>query len=161
MRLILETWRYNTFRFLQNIHIRHPTACLWGQDMVCLLWYELLSWCRHQMETFSALLAICAGNSPVPGEFPTQRPVTRSSDVFFDLRLNKLLIKQSWGWWCEMPSCPLWCHCHVIYVLPQLLWCCMEYPCDGLVQDCSNSGELAMVLLHSCTKPSILYWTEL
>ena len=40
------------------------------------------------METFSALLAICAGNSPVPGEFPTQRPVTRSFDVFFDLRLN-------------------------------------------------------------------------
>ena len=37
------------------------------------------------METFSALLAICAGNSPVPGEFPAQRPVTRSFDVFFDL----------------------------------------------------------------------------
>ena len=47
------------------------------------------SWWRHQMETFSVLLAICAGNSPVPGEFPTQRPVTRSFDVFFDLRLNK------------------------------------------------------------------------
>ena len=45
-------------------------------------------WWRHQMETFSALLAICAGNSPVPGEFPAQRPVTRSFDVFFDLRLN-------------------------------------------------------------------------
>ena len=40
------------------------------------------------METFSALLAICAGNSPVPGEFPAQRPVTRSFDVFFDLRLK-------------------------------------------------------------------------
>ena len=38
------------------------------------------------METFSALLAICAGNSPVPGEFPAQRPVTRSFHVFFDLR---------------------------------------------------------------------------
>ena len=41
------------------------------------------------METFSALLVICAGNSPVPVEFPTQRPVTRSFDDFFDLRLNK------------------------------------------------------------------------
>ena len=41
------------------------------------------------METFSALLAICAGNSPVTGEFPAQRPVTRSFDVFFDLCLNK------------------------------------------------------------------------
>ena len=35
------------------------------------------------METFSALLAICAGNSPVSGEFPAQRPVTRSFDVFY------------------------------------------------------------------------------
>ena len=46
------------------------------------------SWWRHQMETFSALLALCAGNSPVTGEFPAQRPVTRSFDVFFDLRLE-------------------------------------------------------------------------
>ena len=46
-------------------------------------------WWRHQMETFSALLAICAGNSSVTGEFSTQRPVTRSFGVFFDLRLNK------------------------------------------------------------------------
>ena len=49
------------------------------------------AWWRHQMETFSALLAICAGNSPVPGEFPTQRPVTRSFDIYFDLRPNKRL----------------------------------------------------------------------
>ena len=43
------------------------------------------------METFSALLAICVVNSPVPGEFPTQRPVTRIFDVFFDLHPNKRL----------------------------------------------------------------------
>ena len=36
---------------------------------------------------------------PVPGDFPVQRPVTRSFDVFFDLRSNKRLSKQSWGWW--------------------------------------------------------------
>ena len=41
-----------------------------------------ISWRRHQMETFSALLAICAGNSLVTGEFPAQRPVTRTFDVF-------------------------------------------------------------------------------
>ena len=52
-------------------------------------------WWRHQMEAFSALLAICAGKSPVTGEFPAQRPVTRSFDIFFDLRLNKRLSKQS------------------------------------------------------------------
>ena len=62
------------------------------------------------METFSALLAICAGNSPAPGEFPTQRPVTRSFDVFFDLCLNKRENKQAWGWWFETPWRPLWRH---------------------------------------------------
>ena len=69
------------------------------------------SWWRHQMETFSALLAICAGNSPVPGEFPAQRTVTRSFDVFFELHPNKRLSKQRWGWWFETPLCPLWHHC--------------------------------------------------
>ena len=44
--------------------------------------------------TFSALLAICAGNSPVAGKFPAQRPVARSFDVYFDLRLNTRLSKQ-------------------------------------------------------------------
>ena len=63
---------------------------------------------RYQIETFSALLAMCAGNSPVTGEFPTQRPVTRSFDVFFDLRLNERLSKQSRGRWLETPSRPLW-----------------------------------------------------
>ena len=71
-----------------------------------------LTWWRHQMETYSASLAFCAGNSPVPGEFPAQRPVTRSFDVFFDPRLNKRLSKQSWDWWFETLSCPLWRHCN-------------------------------------------------
>ena len=72
-------------------------------------WWHI-SWWRHQMETFSASLAICAGNSPVPGEFPAQWPVTRSFDVFFDvdLRLNKRLSKQSWGWWFETLLRQLW-----------------------------------------------------
>ena len=78
-----------------------------------------LSWCNHYMETFSALLAICAGNSPVPGEFPAQRPVTWSFDVFFDLRMNKGLSK---GWWFEMQLCPFWCHCNVIIRFGCLSW---------------------------------------
>ena len=52
-------------------------------------------------KTNSALLAICTGNSPAIGEFRAQRPVTRSFNVFFDLRLNTRLIKQSWGCWFE------------------------------------------------------------
>ena len=69
----------------------------------------LSAWRRHQMETFSALLAICAGT----GEFPAKRPVTRSFDVFFDLRLNKRWSKQSWGWWFETLSYPSWRHSYV------------------------------------------------
>ena len=64
------------------------------------------------METFSALVAICAGNSPVTGEFPARRPMTRRFDVFFDLRPNKRLSKQWWGWWLETPSRPLWRQCN-------------------------------------------------
>ena len=54
------------------------------------------------------------GISPVTGEFPAKRPVTRSFDVFFDLRLNKLLGKRSWGWWFETPSCSLWRHLNIL-----------------------------------------------
>ena len=56
-------------------------------DIMLIIW----TWWRHQMETFSALLALCAGTSPATGEFPAHRPVTRSFDIFFDLRLNKHL----------------------------------------------------------------------
>ena len=73
---------------------------------------HICTWWRHQMETFSAQLAICAGNSPVPGKFTAHRSVTRSFDVCLDLRLNKRLNKQSWGWWFETLSRPLWRHCN-------------------------------------------------
>ena len=53
------------------------------------------------------------GYSLVTDEFPTQRPVTRSFDVFFDLHLNKRLNKRWGGWWIKTPSLPLWCHCNV------------------------------------------------
>ena len=81
------------------------------RGVVCIQCQE--TWWRHQMETFSALLALCAGNSTVIAEFSSQRPVTRSFDVFLDLRLNKRLSKQSWGWWFETPLLPLWRHCNV------------------------------------------------
>ena len=65
------------------------------------------------METFSALLAFCAESSPVTGEFPTQRPVTRSFDIFIDLPLKKRLSKQSRRRWFETPLLSLWRHCNV------------------------------------------------
>ena len=87
------------------------------------------------METFSALLDICAGNSSITGEFPAQRPVTRNFDVFFELRLNTQLCKQWWGWWYETPWrsswrhynvellmrwLPVYCHVYILQVSPQL-----------------------------------------
>ena len=54
------------------------------------------------------------GDFTGPGEFPTQRPVTRCFDVFFDLRLDKRLSKQPWGWWFETRSWSLWRHRNVV-----------------------------------------------
>ena len=78
---------------ISTANIRLFTKELSQYNKACLVW------CRHQMETFSALLVICAGNSLVTGEFPAQRPVTRSFDAFFDLPLHKRLSKQWRGWW--------------------------------------------------------------
>ena len=64
-------------------------------------------WWRNQMEIFSALLALCEKNPPVTGGFPSQRPVMRCVDDFFDLRLNKRLGKQSRRLWFKTPSHPL------------------------------------------------------
>ena len=74
--------------------------------------HDYIAWRRYQMETFSASLAFCAGNSLITGDFPAQRPVIRSFDAFFDLCLNKRLSKQTWGWWFEMQSRSLWHHCN-------------------------------------------------
>ena len=64
------------------------------------------------METFFVLLAFCAGNSPVTGEFPAQRPVTRSFYDFFDMCLDKRLSKQSRRRWFKTPPRSLWRHCN-------------------------------------------------
>ena len=63
---------------------------------------------HHQMETFSTLQALCEGNPSVAGGFPSQRLVTRRFDVFFDLRLNKRLSKQSRHHWLVTPPRSLW-----------------------------------------------------
>ena len=70
----------------------------------------LITWWRHKMETFSAFSPFCEGNPPVTRGFRSQRPVTRSCDVFCDLRMNKRLDKQSRRRWFETPSLSLWRH---------------------------------------------------
>ena len=95
------------------IKISEPFLC----DLLVLL-NACFSWWRHQMETFSALTGHLFGEFTGPVELPTQRPVTRSFDVFLDLRLNKRLSKQPWGWWFESLSRPLWRHRNVILCMP-------------------------------------------
>ena len=127
------TWLRTKMQYHKRIHcfikiplwvkLKKKQSKIWEWEQKCKCLHQIssnfgysvnlevpLPWWRHQMEACSALLAICAGNSPVPGEFPAQRPVTQSFDVFFDLRLNKRLRKQSCGWWFETLSRPLWRH---------------------------------------------------
>ena len=122
-----------------------------------------IPWWRHQMETFSALLALCAGISPVSGEFPSQRPVTRSFDGFFDLRLNKRLSEQSWGWWFETPSRPLWRHCNANICVWYCrwhggTWCWFDsYPLSNRTPGCQNWRKLEAkdIRLDICKRSEI------
>ena len=82
----------------------------------------VIAWWRHQMETFSALLGLYVGNSPVTGEFPSQRPVTWSFDVFVDLCQHNRLSKQSRRWWFERESHSLWRHCNVSDISTQNIY---------------------------------------
>ena len=105
---------------------------------------------RHQMEIFSSLLALCARNSPVTGEFPSQSPVTRSFDVFFDLRLIKYFSKQSRGWWFETQLRSLWRHCNdkkKVVSCSSLYLCrwglgCSLWPSEG----CQEEGSTQFVV---------------
>ena len=80
------------------------------------------------------------GEFTVTGEFPAQRPVTRSFDVFFDLHLNKRLSKKSWGWWFQTRSRPLWRHCNVNIVYVSVL-----YTVIGLDNGLSPDRHKAMI----------------
>ena len=87
--------------------------------------YKMVQHRRHQMETFSVLLALCQGNPPVIGGFPSQRPVTRSFDIFFDMHLNKRLSKQSGRRWFETPYCLLWRRCKAISTSTSTVYWCI------------------------------------
>ena len=108
------------------------------------------------MEPFSALLAFCAGNSPVTGEFPSQRPVTRSFDVFFDVRLNKRLSKQSWCWWFETPSRSLCRHRNALYnrTIWYTLFCYFSVLC---VRVCA-SARVCVYAIYTWCRKSMWKW---
>ena len=85
--------------FLVQEHSHSKTGVKWTPYMVT----------SSNGNIFRVTGPLC-GEFTGPGEFPAQRPVTRSFDVVFDLRLNTQLSKQPWGWWFETPSWSLWRH---------------------------------------------------
>ena len=134
--------------YFSRMGFNRPSVC-----SICFTWW------RHQMETSSAILALCAGNSPVTGEFPSKRPLTRSFGVFFDLRLNKRLNKQSWGWRFKTSPRPLWRHCHwrkmsqlieILIVEGNAHWFC--------IFNIMAVGDLAMLGDSSLKAPVMQSW---
>ena len=97
----LAAFMLTEIRFsLLDIYVLYSLICSrhsYVEDLL-LLCHIMVPWWRHQMETFSMLLALCGGNYLVTVGFPSQRIVTRSFDVFFDLHLNKQLSKQLRFW---------------------------------------------------------------
>ena len=82
-----------------------------------------------------------------PGEFPPQRPVTLSFDVFFDLHLNKRLSKQTWGWWFETPSWSLWRQCNEVMVI------------RSMISTVPTTSPMLYGVSEWAVKPSI-FWTS-
>ena len=109
-----ERRRYNvTSSLIGWVHTRNG-SCIeaWWRTHASENWVTMMT--SSNGNIFLVTGPLC-GNSPVTGEFPSQRPVTRGFDIFFDLRLNKRLSKQWWGWWFETPS--LWRHCNVYFYI--------------------------------------------
>ena len=96
------------------------------------------TWWRHQMEKFSALLALCAGNSPVTGEFPAQRPVTRGFDFYFVCAWTD-------GWVNNRDTGDLRCHC-VHYDVTV-----MTYPPFWSISVCLGTMNHITITLHKNT----------
>ena len=108
----------------EHKHNREETSGLFTSPYFWIIVWLMTMMTSSNGNIFRVTGHLC-GELSGPGEFPTQRPVKRSFDVFFDLRLNNWLSKQSWGWWFEMLSCPLWSHrnavtlyaCHLTWLM--------------------------------------------
>ena len=117
----------NIFRINGN-----PFCCFICWLMICLGEHPSMvaqtthwnPWWRHQMGTFSAKLTFFEGNLLVTSGFPSKRPAIRSFNIFFDLRLNKRLNKQSRRRRFETPSPLSWLHCNEVMIraMEYILW---------------------------------------
>ena len=110
---VVDIWSKLLFSDKNCIHIEH--AC------------SIFMMTSSNGNIFRVTGHLC-GEFTVPGEFCTQRPVTRSFDVYFDLRPNKRLSKQWWGWWFDTQSCPLWRHCNGSLIYLDLTVLAIAFP---------------------------------
>ena len=117
--MILQTYTGSIFLSKLTIYWKDGTYNL--VHMSHTVYVTLIPWWRHQMGTFSALLAICAGHSPVTGEFPAHSPVTRSMFVLICAWINGSVNNGEAGDF-ETPSRPLWRHCNVDYLTHTFLY---------------------------------------
>ena len=115
---------YSAVTFRHVTYERHTTARPRGRGMGCLREFYICMMTSSNGNIFR-VTGLCVGNSPVTGEFLAQRPVTRNFDVFFDLRLNKWLSKQSWGWWFETAA-PIMTSLLWTKVSTLCLLCCVQ-----------------------------------
>ena len=91
-----------TICFSQKLWDAIPPQCVHGGRYVEWIFNTLRSWWRHQMEAFSASLALCAGNSPVTGN-SHHKGQWRGALMFSSMCLNKRLSKQSRCLWFQTP----------------------------------------------------------
>ena len=113
LKLHIKFWTTYTAKYDPPRKLRSADKQLLSQPLCRLKtyarWPSMMT--SSNGNIFRVTVHLC-GEFTGPGEFPTQRPVTRSFDVFFDLSLNKRLSKQSRGWWFQTQSRPLWRHCN-------------------------------------------------
>ena len=96
---------------------------------------------------------------------PHKGPVTRSFDVFFDLRLHKWLSKQSGRQWFDTPSCSLWRHCNDDSKIVSNSWSSIkwydewEYWRDYLIQISTQIWSLEVgPVLHVPSRPKCKFF---
>ena len=95
----------HTWTVMRSFNVYFSTTCIMNKpsNEQSSCWFMMTS---SNGNIFRVTGHLC-GEFTGPGEFPAQMPVTRSFDVYFDLRLNKRLSKQPWDWWFETLSRPL------------------------------------------------------
>ena len=103
----INIYIYRNPQFYSNTHF---AKCIWSENSHD----GVIKW-KH----FPITGHLC-GEFTGPGDFAHKGQRRGAFDVLFDLRLNKRLSKQSWGWWFETQSRPLWRHCNSNHFFFQL-----------------------------------------